>query len=103
MTTFNPLLHRGIFAKTANIGSSEQLWWADLFAAIYKSNGTHDIEISNSEPIDTTKLWLDPNDTNVAPGQLKIYNNGAWVNITPSLYASHIALKGGMAWKTVEW
>lgn len=80
-----------------NLGTA---WMAD-FAAFLVTNpnfSLFDISISNTSPVDTTRLWLDPagtttSDSEAGQGQLKIYNGSSWVNCTPSLFATWIVSK----------
>lgn len=95
MTIFSALTHPGLFAPTAT--SAERLWYPDILARVWKDAGLYNIDISNTAPADTAKIWFDPDDGNAAPGQFKYWNGSAWVVMTATEFAKHIAARAGLA------
>lgn len=93
MTVYNPSTHQIIF--TPNGTNLEKLWGPDLTISTLKQTGLIDVTISNSAPVDTGVVWLDPNDTNVGPAVAKIYNlnTSAWETATMALLAALLSRK----------
>lgn len=82
------------FLSSAN--ALQKMWGADSMVGLLKHIGVLDIEISNTAPTDTTRLWFDPNNPSTdAQGVLKKHDGSAWKTCSEAYLTQHIVSKGG--------
>ena len=93
MTTYDPDLHRDIVG--ANGESNRKFWPVNKFVILAAEAGLISLVKQDTEPGDTTKVWLDVEEPESANGTVKVYSSGSWVAMTPALFAEHIGAGGG--------
>lgn len=93
MTTYDPDLHRDIVG--ANGESNRKFWPVNKFVILAAEAGLISLVKQDTEPGDTTKVWLDVDEPESSNGTVKVYSSGSWVAMTPALFAEHIGAGGG--------
>lgn len=88
MTTFDNDLHRILFLTGATLADAERIYASELIVKALKQIGLFSrVTISETQPGDTTKLWLDKS---TVPDTLRYYTGSAWAEVTDSIQAMRV-------------
>lgn len=93
MTTYDPDLHRDIVG--ANGEANRKFWPINKWVILAGEAGIIDLVKQDTEPADTSVVWLDVDTPESANGTVKVYSGGSWIAMTPALFATHIGAGGG--------